>query len=91
VNDSDESPSYDLTATFAVSEAIRGGMEPAGATTSLRVAADGFHAVGGMGSAGQPVQPLSTEHVADLLTQNFDREQLHALLGHVVRLHDALA
>jgi len=41
--------------------------------------------------AGQPAQPLSSEHVAELLTQNFDREQLRVLLGHVVRLHDALA
>ncbi|MBC5798718.1 MAG: hypothetical protein GIX03_09500 [Candidatus Eremiobacteraeota bacterium] len=80
----------DLTATFSVSEATRGGMEPAGATTSVRLTADGFHAAGGTGSAGQARQTLSPELVADLLTQNFARDHVRALLSHLVRLHDAL-
>ncbi len=82
--------SNDLTATFAVSQATRGGIEPAGATTSLRVAADGFHDAGGLGAAGQDSVALDAERVAAMLRQHYDAEHLRTLLAHFVRLHQAL-
>jgi len=51
---------------------------------------DGFHATGRIGSAGQTVEPLSAERVAELLAQSFDREHLR-LLRHFILLHDASA
>jgi len=82
--------SNDLTATFSVSQAIRGGTEPAGTTTSLRVTRDGFHDSGGLGGSGQESAALDAQQVASVLLENYDAEQLRTLLSYFVRLHDAL-
>jgi hypothetical protein len=56
----------------------------------LRVTAQGFFDAGGLGGAGQAVEPLALERVAETLLQFFEPARLRLVLDHIVRLRDAL-
>lgn len=79
----------DLQGIIEISEQIRGGMEPAEAIT-FRVDAAGFHDAGGLGREGQEIGVLDIADVATILVKNLPVAKLRVLLGHFVRLHDAL-
>jgi hypothetical protein len=82
--------SDDLTAALTFNQDVRGGVEPAGTTIDLRVTAQGFFDAGGLGGAGQAVEPLALERVAETLLQFFEPARLRLVLDHIVRLRDAL-
>jgi hypothetical protein len=82
--------SDDVTAALAFNQDVRGGIEPAGTTIDLRVTAQGFFDAGGLGAAGQSVEPLAIERVAETLVQFFEPARLRLVLDHIVRLRDAL-
>jgi hypothetical protein len=79
-----------LTTTVAFNEDVLGGTEPAGTTITLRIDKDGFHDAGGMGGAGQVVEPVGVDRVAELLRTEFDTEALRAILAHLTELGRAL-
>ncbi len=82
--------SDDVTAALTFNQDVRGGVEPAGTTIDLRVNAQGFFDVGGLGASGQSDEPLAVERIAEALAQHFEPARLRLVLDHVVRLRDAL-
>ena len=82
--------SDDVTAVLTFNQDVRGGVEPAGTTIDLRVNAQGFFDAGGLGNAGQTVEPLPIERVAEALVQFFEPARLRLVLDHIVQLRDAL-
>jgi hypothetical protein len=79
-----------FTVNVAFSHDLRGGTEPAGTTITLRVDAEGFHDAGGLGGGGQVVEPVSVEHVAELLRTEFSAEAVRTVLAHFTELAAAL-
>ena len=82
--------SDDVTAMLTFNQALRGGVEPAGSTIDLRVNTQGFFDAGGLGAAGQTVEALPVERVAETLVQFFEPARLRLVLDHIVALRDAL-
>jgi hypothetical protein len=82
--------STDVTAEFTVTQELQGGISPAGPTITVKVTAAGFFDTGGLGRHGQSFEPLTAEHVADVLKQSFDASDLRMILDHVVRLREVL-
>ena len=82
--------SSDVTAELAFNQDTRGGTGPAGPTITLNIAPDGFFHAGGIGGQGQSLEPMTVEHVAEVLANSFDRARVVELLDHLVRLRDAL-
>ena len=82
--------SSDVTAELAFNQDLRGGSGPAGPTITMNVTGEGFFHAGGLGGLGQSLEPMTTEHVAEVLRQSFDRDRVRAILDQIVKLRDAL-
>ncbi len=67
------------------------GTEPLGETVTIALDSAGFRDVSGVGSGGAAAGTLDGARVRDLLLENFDADELRALLDHLVRLRDALS
>ncbi len=82
--------SNDVTAELTVTQQLLGGIAPAGPMITIKISPTGFYHSGGLGGLGQSLEPLSAEHVAEMLRQSFGAGELRALLEHIVLLRNAL-
>lgn len=82
--------SGDVMADLTFNQDTRGGIAPAGASITLNVTPEGFFHAGGLGGAGQSLEQMTAEHVAQVLTHSIDAARLRAVLDHLIRLRDAL-
>jgi len=80
----------DLNATIEIRGGSQGGAEPWSRTTTLELSAEGFRDPEGVGRAGDEPGVLPVSTISASLLANFDRDELCALLDHVVGLRDAL-